>query len=80
MRWCSERKRSILGTESDALRKFTHSEATSETVLQTSCPKAFLRVSTRAEKELHARWRQPASTTRGGGSRPWVWIPARQSK
>jgi hypothetical protein len=80
MWWCSDRKRSILGTESIALRKPIHSEDASETGSPTSCPKAFLRISTRADKALHARRRQLASTTRAGGSSPCGWIPARQSK
>ena len=80
MRGCSERKPSILDTESNDCRKLAQNEVTSATVLQTSWPKAPWRVFTRVVKALQARWRQPASAARGGGSRPRVWIPARWSK
>ena len=76
MRWCSERKPSILDTESNDCRKLAQNEVTSATVLQTSWPKAPWRVFTRVVKALQARWRQPAVTAdeaieflRGAGRR-----------
>jgi hypothetical protein len=79
MRWCSERKQSIIGTEFDVRRKLAQSAVASDTLLQTSCPKASFRVVTRAVKALHARWRGKAgafvSFAERGNRSTGVFIP-----